>query len=101
MKDIQNLLRPFVSKIERIDQIILFGSRAKGDCGEDSDIDLAIDADIDMTQWVQMLLYLDELLKYRVDLIWMQHASEHLREPVRREGVIFYEREGDTGIQPV
>jgi predicted nucleotidyltransferase len=45
MKDIQNLLRPFVSKFERIDQIILFGSRAKGDCGEDSDIDLAIDAE--------------------------------------------------------
>lgn len=101
MRDIQSLLRPFVSKFANINQIILFRSRSKGGREEDSDIDLAIDADIDIAQWVQMLLYLDELLNYRVDLIWMQHASPRLRERVRREGVILYEREGDTDIHPV
>jgi predicted nucleotidyltransferase len=97
MKDIQKMLHPFVEKFGKINQVILFGSRAKGDRQDDSDIDLAIDADIDITQWVQMLLYLDELLNYRVDLVWMQHASEHLWERVRREGIILYEREGDRG----
>ena len=74
-----------------LDKVILFGSRARGDFQEKSDIDLAIiggdfirfSLDIEDTTWT--------LLKYDVVNL-EQELSPELRNSIEREGVLLYEK---------
>lgn len=75
----------------QIEKVILFGSRARGDYKERSDIDLAISGgDI-----VRFSLDVDEqthtLLKF--DFVNMNRSvQEELLESIKREGVVIYEK---------
>lgn len=72
--------------------VILFGSRARGDNKERSDVDLAISGgnttmfalDVDEIEVVPTLLMFDV-----VDLD--RGCSEELRASIRRDGVVLYE----------
>lgn len=75
----------------QVDQVVLFGSRARGDYHRASDIDLAV--------WggrvARFAVDVDEktstLLKY--DVVDMsQDVSEDLRDSIRREGRVLYEK---------
>lgn len=85
MKEIQNFAQKYGVK-----QVILFGSRARGDYGRASDIDLAvlggnIDAfTIAVKEETSTLLEFDV-----IDL--SQQLQEGLLESVRKEGLIIYE----------
>ena len=69
--------------------VILFGSRARGDYGQRSDIDLALSGGdqvrfaLDVEEDVPTLLSFDFV---NIDL-----AGEELREVVEREGIVLYE----------
>lgn len=86
------LLRQFVCR--RLQpfgaRVFLFGSQARGDAHEKSDIDLAVDAPESMPAHVLAELRLDledsNVLR-AVDLVDLRHADPALRSAVAREGV--------------
>ncbi len=90
----------------------LFGSRARGDNFERSDIDLAIEAPgIDRGEWAKLHLDLDEEANtlLLIDFVLMDDLPESFRHRVHREGRLLYERgnpcelhgEPGQGVGPV
>ena len=75
----------------RIDKVILFGSRARGDYRRTSDIDLAVVGG----DFARFALDVDEetstLLEY--DIVDMsREMQDELRQSIMREGKILYEK---------
>lgn len=88
-------IRSALSKHEAINRAIVYGSRAKGNYREGSDIDLTLDAlllsDSDLSNlWHE----LDESnLPYLIDLSRLQDLkNSDLLEHINRVGVVLYER---------
>ncbi|MCD8364804.1 MAG: nucleotidyltransferase domain-containing protein [Clostridiales bacterium] len=79
------------AKDHQLEQVILFGSRARGDHTERSDIDLAVrGGDFDAFYWdikekAHTLLMFDI-----IDL--NSNVSDDLKEEIERDGVIIYEK---------
>lgn len=93
-QDIFEMLPPFDS-IPCIQRVLLFGSRARHDNEERSDIDLAIQTtSVDLKNWDQICTFVTEramtLLPF--NLIWLNQASETFRKRIESEGVVLYER---------
>lgn len=77
-----------------LDQIILFGSRARGDNFERSDIDLALHAK-DAKQYYEILDYIEEIETLLIfDVVDMNSSafSRDLCEEIKRDGVLIYEK---------
>lgn len=85
------------TKFPQVDQATLYGSRAKGNYKNGSDIDLTLRGGPDLTQHVmyQIATELDDLLlPYTIDLsIFAQLTDPDFIEHIQRVGVVFYERE--------
>jgi predicted nucleotidyltransferase len=78
-----------------VERVWLYGSRARGDNFDRSDIDLAIEAPaMDGQDWIRMKFDLmDEApTLLLIDLVRLEEAPDHLREQIRQEGVVVYER---------
>jgi predicted nucleotidyltransferase len=87
----------FITRIQTfsfVENIYLFGSRARGDHQKLSDIDLAIDCpDATGSDWIQILNVIDEadtLLK--IDCIRLDEVDEAFKKHILREGIKIYER---------
>lgn len=84
----------FGEKVEKIEKIILFGSRAIGDFEEKSDIDLAFVAPT-MTEkeWTKLTFILEDELEtlLRLDLIKYEDASDDLKDKINKSGKKLYE----------
>lgn len=79
----------------KVDEVILFGSRAKGNYKEGSDIDLAVKGrNITFDDILKLHGQLDELnLPYKIDLLDYATIKEKaLVEHIDRVGIVFYER---------
>ena len=77
------------------DQVILYGSRARGEGRRESDYDLAfIFSEDRRAQWARFVVDLDDaaLTLLPVDLLDWNEASASLRERVLNEGIVLYER---------
>ena len=80
-----------IAKIHNLDRVILFGSRARGDCHSKSDIDLAVNGgdtinfSIDLEENVNTLLTFDV-----VDL--GKGISDSLLGSIEKDGVVIYEK---------
>jgi predicted nucleotidyltransferase len=78
-----------------IQRVWLYGSRARGNNQEDSDIDLAIE--MDFVEWFEWYSKFEEncdlLLSHKVDLEWYAEEADlkYVGEGVRRDGVLLYE----------
>ncbi len=84
-----------LSCFPQVDQAILYGSRAKGNYKNGSDIDLALrGADLTLNVLYTILNHLDDLLlPYTIDLSILDDISEpDMIEHIQRVGVIFYEK---------
>jgi len=69
------------------DEIYLFGSRARGDNLKNSDIDIAIKANLTFRQKRKLKEKIDEIAGiYSVDLVFLDEASEDLKEKIFSEG---------------
>lgn len=78
-----------IAQNNRIKKLIIFGSRARGDFKETSDIDIAVSGG-DFNVFVQDIEETSTLLKF--DLIDLDSPIENnLLESIRREGRIIYE----------
>ncbi len=66
-------------------KVYLFGSRAKGNFNEHSDIDIAIEGDVD----VSLLRYMIEEsnLPQKVDIVDMRYVSESLKNEILKYGI--------------
>ena len=92
-----------ISRLPFVDKIVLFGSRARGDHHDRSDIDLAVFCDqASDEEWQQVLDYLredriDTLLK--VDCVRFERSNAALKEHIMIEGKVLYEKNGPTTIE--
>lgn len=91
IQQISNILASFPI----IEKAVLYGSRAKGNYKEGSDIDLCLfGKGIDLTLLHKIELALDDLfLPYSVDLsAYHQLTNQDLISHINRRGVVFFER---------
>ena len=92
-----------ISRLPFVDKIVLFGSRARGDHHDRSDIDLAVFCDqASDEEWQQVLDCLredriDTLLK--VDCVRFERSNAALKEHIMIEGKVLYEKNGPTTIE--
>ncbi len=83
------------SQFREIEKAILYGSRAKGNHKNGSDIDLTLHgAEINLKLLNRLNLALDDLLlPYTFDLsIYHQITNQHLIDHIQRVGKVFYEK---------
>jgi predicted nucleotidyltransferase len=81
-----------------IEQVIIYGSRAKGNYKTGSDLDLTIcGTEVNQRLLLQIMTELDDLLlPYSIDLsIYQQIDNPNLVEHIQRAGMIFYQRTND------
>lgn len=95
MNNIENVYRQIVEIAKRnvAQKVVLFGSRARGDNGPKSDIDLAIYGCENFSVLVdQMNEELWSLLQ--LDIINMDdlNVSEELKKEIERDGVVLYDK---------
>ncbi len=81
----------FLKQYENIDDVVLFGSRARGDCSSLSDYDIAIYGNLTESEMAEIFCFMEydiNTLK-KVDVIYMQKAgiSNALIENINRDGV--------------
>lgn len=77
-----------------VERVILFGSRARGDHDERSDIDLAVSCpNITASQWLEIWDYIDDApTLYSIDIVQFEKVNIKLQENIRKEGLVLYER---------
>ena len=98
---LQEIVRRLVEAVEP-DRIILFGSRARGDAGPDSDLDLLIIKDSDAPRHRRTIPAYIALtgLGIPTDIIWRtpieiadwSRVPNHVVTRAMREGKVLYER---------
>jgi predicted nucleotidyltransferase len=91
---LQEHLISLLSACPEIERVVLFGSRARGDAEERSDIDLAIVAPrATPRQWLEISFRLEEVdTLLPIDIVRWQEASSALKARIAAEGKILYER---------
>ena len=83
------------SQYPDIEKVVLYGSRAKGNYREGSDIDLTLMGNaLSHAQLNRIETQIDDLLlPYTIDLSIFEHIDNaNLIDHIRRVGVVFYER---------
>lgn len=84
--------------IPAVERVLLFGSRARGDHGRRSDIDLAVDAPgatlADRARMAELVEDAPALVG--IDLVRLDQAGGALRQEIEREGIVLHER-GEAG----
>lgn len=75
-------------------QVILYGSRARGDNMSRADIDLAVDApELDVRGWADMQDAVENAQTLlEIDLVRLQEADERLRTNILKDGKILYDK---------
>lgn len=86
-------LKMVFSSYPELNEVILYGSRAKGNYRDGSDIDLTlIGNDLTLSLLYRIADDIDELmLPYKVDLsLFHQIDNENLKDHINRDGISFY-----------
>lgn len=89
------LINTVFAKYPSIQKAVLYGSRAKGNYRNGSDIDLTLFSEIASNSLlIKVLVDLDELLlPYMIDLsFYASIENDQLKEHIDRVGIVFYER---------
>lgn len=92
-------IRAVLKKYEQVDQAILYGSRAKGNFKDGSDIDLTLRGEgLTLNVLYRILDDIDDLLlPYTIDLSILNDIEDpDVLEHIRRVGVSFYEKDGSV-----
>lgn len=78
----------------QVARVVLFGSRARGDAGPRSDIDLAIEAPgASRRQWLDWEAQIDAAATLlRIDVLRWDEASSAMRHRIAEEGQVLYDR---------
>ena len=92
IKDISDVLK----KHPNIDKALIFGSSAKGNYTEGSDIDLAlIGQNISFNELLDINIQIEDLgLLYKVDIVdYSKNIGTPFGEHIDRVGLLFYEKQ--------
>ena len=92
---VQNKLSELFAKKPFIEQVVLYGSRAKGNFKSGSDIDLTIkSSSMQINDLLKIENEIDDLLlPYKVDLsIYSLIDNENLKDHIARLGKVFFVR---------
>lgn len=85
-----------LQKLKFVEKIILYGSRARQDAQERSDIDIAISCpnatENDWQQIVDIIENADTLLK--IDCVWLEklYSENPLKQAIMKEGIVIYRK---------
>ena len=93
------IIRHILAESPAVEKAVIYGSRAKGNYKQGSDIDLTLYGDgLDLSILGNISTKLDESpIPYQVDLsIFAQLKHAGLKEHIERVGVVFYERKADS-----
>ena len=97
LKDIEMAyLETLFSKNERIERVILYGSRAKGNHKPFSDVDITLVGDeLTHSDLNRIILAIDDLLlPYQFDIsLFHTVKNAELIDHINRRGVVIYDRE--------
>ena len=82
-------------KKNKVRELSIFGSRARGDNRPNSDYDLLVeffpDARIGLLEYCRLQLDLSDVFKKKVDLVSKKGLKEHVRENVFGDAMLIYE----------
>ena len=85
LDEIKVLYYPF----PEIDEIVIFGSRARGDYSRVSDIDIAIKGSVDKIMYKIRDYFEESSILYTVDVVnYMSISNQDFKENIDNEGVI-------------
>ena len=81
----------------KINEVVIFGSRAKGNYKPGSDIDLALKGSLDLNDLLKLYNKLDDInLPYKFDLIiYEQIKDKDVIEHIKRVGISLFKRNGN------
>ena len=85
-----------LSRFDTINKAIIFGSRAKGNYRNGSDVDIAIKGDIDFRTVARLSYLLNEesFMPYRFDIVnYNRTKHSKLKEHIDRVGIIIYAKD--------
>jgi type I restriction enzyme, S subunit len=90
-------IRQAIAKVETINKVLLYGSRAKGNYRNGSDIDITLLGE-NLTLENSVYRLMDEIeelyLPYSFDISIFEHiGNTNLKKHIERVGVVFYQRE--------
>lgn len=78
-------------KYDSLEKVYLFGSRARGDYKEISDIDIALDSEDDIT--FKVLRDLEELrCIHTFDVVNINNIGDKLKENIEKDKICIYEK---------
>lgn len=91
------------ARFPQIEQVIVYGSRAKGNYKNGSDIDLTVKGDLDYSSLLKLENLLDDLLlPYKMDIsLYRQISNPDLVDHIDRVGLTFYKKQTMAGRPPV
>lgn len=83
IKDVVNKYQEYTFKV--------FGSRARGDFKHNSDIDIAVEGEINREKQIEIMNSFDLLdIPYMVDIVFIcELQKEELIESIKKDGVIY------------
>lgn len=90
----RNIILPIITKHLPNAKVILYGSRARKDAREGSDIDVALDMGkkIDHTVFNKILSDLEgSRLPINYDIVDLYTVSEHMQKEILKDGIIWKE----------
>jgi predicted nucleotidyltransferase len=88
------LLNQIVASICRhanVKRIILYGSRARGNFGRASDIDIAVECEDDK-DFIRNVIDDEVRTLLKLDIVNIAGASENLRHEIEEDGIVLYEK---------
>jgi len=91
-------IRGGLSGYPEVRQVIIYGSRAKGNYRNGSDIDLTIQGEkVTLSELMKIETELDDLLlPYKIDLSLPHKINDpSLLDHIKRVGTVFFEKEGN------
>ena len=92
LDELRQLILPVVRGYD-VDRVYVFGSYARGEADEKSDVDIRIDADRLRTfDLCGLMVRLEKALRTSVDVIPTDSMSQGFLDRIRREEVMVYER---------
>lgn len=102
MSEIKEKIRPICEKYD-VQKLFLFGSYARGDATEDSDVDfrLVSGKEMDLFKMIGLRLDLEEVLGKEVDLIsQISKSSKIFKKYYERDAVLLYETKRKRRTNP-
>jgi predicted nucleotidyltransferase len=91
-----NAIQSVLKQYDTVEKAVLYGSRAKGNYRNGSDIDLTLTGDnLDLTTLMRIENELDDLLlPHKIDLsIFQKIENPDLKEHINSVGVVFYKKD--------